>query len=77
MKASPEYNTNEIQIITNHCSWQEVKIHSSKTVEINKLARRYTSQEAIRDAITRPLPPIPAPSRVESHKAKQHLQQHF
>jgi hypothetical protein len=46
-------------------------------MEINKLARRYTSQQAIRDAITRSLPPIPAPSWVESHKAKQHLQQHF
>jgi hypothetical protein len=43
---------------------------------INKLAQRYTSQEVICDAITRPLPPIPAPSRVESHKAKQHLEQH-
>jgi hypothetical protein len=33
---------------------------------------RYTSQEAICDAITqRPHPPIPAPSRVESHQAKQ------
>jgi hypothetical protein len=31
-----------------------------------------TSQEAIRDAITRRHhPPIPAPSRVESHQAKQ------
>jgi hypothetical protein len=31
-----------------------------------------TSQEAIRDAITRRQhPPIPAPSRVESHQAKQ------
>jgi hypothetical protein len=30
------------------------------------------SQEAIRDAITRRHhPPIPAPSRVESHQAKQ------
>jgi hypothetical protein len=46
-------------------------------MDINKLAQRYTSQEAIRDAITRPLPPIPAPSRVESHKAKQHLQPHY
>jgi hypothetical protein len=63
--------------ITNHCSWHGVKVHSSKTAEINKLAQRYTSQEAIRDAITRPLPPIPAPSQVETHKAKQHLQQHF
>jgi hypothetical protein len=53
------------------------KVQSSETAEINKLARRYTSQEAIRDVITRPLPPIPAPSRVESHLAKQHLQQHF
>jgi hypothetical protein len=44
---------------------------------INKLAQRYTSQEVICDAITRPLPPIPAPSRVESHKAKQHLEQHY
>jgi hypothetical protein len=31
-----------------------------------------TSLEAIRDAITRRhLPPIPGPSRVESHQAKQ------
>jgi hypothetical protein len=31
-----------------------------------------TSQEAIRDAITRRhRPPIPAPNRVESHQAKQ------
>jgi hypothetical protein len=31
-----------------------------------------TSQEAIRDALTRRHhPPIPAPSRVESHQAKQ------
>jgi hypothetical protein len=31
-----------------------------------------TSHEAIRDAITRHhRPPIPAPSRVESHRAKQ------
>jgi hypothetical protein len=31
-----------------------------------------TSPEAICDAITqRPHPPIPAPSRVESHQAKQ------
>jgi hypothetical protein len=31
-----------------------------------------TSQEAIRDAITQHHhPPIPAPSRVESHQAKQ------
>jgi hypothetical protein len=31
-----------------------------------------TSQEAIRDAMTqRHHPPIPAPSRVESHRAKQ------
>jgi hypothetical protein len=31
-----------------------------------------TSQEAIRDAITqRHHPPIPAPSRVESHQARQ------
>jgi hypothetical protein len=31
-----------------------------------------TSQKAIRDAITRrPHPLIPAPSRVESHQAKQ------
>jgi hypothetical protein len=31
-----------------------------------------TSQEAVRDAITRRHhPPIPAPSRVESHQAKQ------
>jgi hypothetical protein len=50
-----------------------VNVQSSETSEINKLARRYTSQEAIRDVITRPLPPIPAPSRVESHQAKQHL----
>jgi hypothetical protein len=38
------------------------------------IAIRYdmTSQEAICDAITRhPHPPIPAPSRVESHQAKQ------
>jgi hypothetical protein len=36
-----------------------------------------TSQEAIRDAIIlRHHPPIPAPSRVESHQAKQlHLKQ--
>jgi hypothetical protein len=54
-----------------------IKVQSLETTEINKLVRRYTSQEAIRDVITRPLPPIPAPIRVESHQAKQHLQQHF
>jgi hypothetical protein len=38
-----------------------------------------TSLEAIRDAITqRHHPPIPAPSRVEFHQAKQlHLKQQF
>jgi hypothetical protein len=42
-----------------------------KTTEI-LIAIRYTSQETIRDAITRRYhPPIPAPSRVESHQDKQ------
>jgi hypothetical protein len=48
-----------------------------KTAEINKLVQQYTSQLAIRDAITHPLPPIPAPIRVEFHQAKQHLQPHY
>jgi hypothetical protein len=38
---------------------------------------RWTSREAIRGAITRRHPPIPAPSRVEYLRAKQHLEQHF
>jgi hypothetical protein len=36
------------------------------------------SQEAIRDVVTRRHPPIPAPSRVGSHQAKQlHLKTTF
>jgi hypothetical protein len=36
-----------------------------------------TIMGGVRDAITRRHPLIPAPSRVESHKAKQHLLQHL